>query len=448
VAISNEIKRLEKSRLRLSFTVPNDDVREKYQEILKDYTKKLQIPGFRKGKVPLEVLERKHAEALKGEALTRIIESAIQDIFKAGTLSRKERPISYSTPILEETPTLDLDQDLQFSVVYDVLPEVIIGQWKGLTVEYPYAEIEDDDINRELQEIQERNAYVTDRDDGAAAQNGDVVTINYAIFDENGEKLPDMERKGFVFTLGNKSNYYQFDDAILGMKKNETKEFEKNFPNELTESTLAGQTRKVQIALLGIKEKKLPEIDDELAQDINEKFNNLEDLKNNIKERLNKNLEIRQNELKTSKLLRKIMENTPIDLPESLIWAEIESRLKNTAKYFNIDAEALINTMTSEKEKEWRSMAEKALHHRFIIETLIEEQNLKVTDEEVEKELEQIAANAETVVEEVKKNYNEETLYYLREEIKERKINDLLMAENTFKPGKKENYLDLMSDNN
>jgi trigger factor len=447
VAVSTEIKRLEKSRLRLSFTVPNDDVRAKYQEMLKDYSKKLQIPGFRKGKVPHEVLERKYAEALKGEALARIVESSLQDAFKDGTLSHKERPLSYSTPTIEETPTLDLDQDLQFSVVYDVFPEVKIGQWKGLSVEYPYSEIEDDDINGELLVFQERNAYVTDRDEGAAAQNGDVVTISYSIFEENGEKKPDMERKDFVFTLGTKSNYYQFDDDILGMKKNETKEFEKTFPNDLTESTLAGQTRKVEITLSGIKEKKLPEIDDELAQDIDEKFSNLEDLKNNIREKLNKTLEIRQNELKTSILLKKIMENTPIDLPESLIKAEIASRLGNTARYFNINAETLMNAMTPEKEKDWRSVAEKALHRRFIIETLIEEQNLSVTDEDLEKELVQIAANAETNVEEVKKNYNEEALYYLGEEIKERRIADILLAENNFIQGKKENYLDLMSDN-
>jgi trigger factor len=448
VAVSTEIKRLEKSRLRLSFTVPKDDVREKYQEILKEYSKKLQIPGFRKGKVPHEVLERKYAEALKGEALARIVESAIQDVFKDGNLNRKEKPISYSTPVLEETPALDLDQDLQFSVVYDVLPEVKIGQWKGLTVEYPYAEIEDDDINRELLEIQERNAYVTDRDEGAGAQNGAVVTINYAIFKENGEKKPDMERKDFVFTMGNKSNYYQFDDAILGMKKNETKEFEKTFPSELSESTLAGQTRKVEITLLGIKEKKLPEIDDELAQDVDEKFKKLGDLKNSIREKLSKNLEIRQRYLKIKELLRKIMENTPVDIPESLILAEIEGRIRNTASYYKIDTEALMNMMTPEREEEWRSIAEKTLHPRLIIETLIEEQNLTITDEDLERELEQIATNAETNVEEVKKNYNEEAMYYLREEIKERRIADLLLAENNFIQGKKENYLDLMSDNN
>jgi trigger factor len=447
VAVSKETKRLEKSRLRLSFTVPKDDARAKYQETLRDYSKKLQVPGFRKGKVPEEILERKYAEALRGEALSRIIESAMQDAFKDGTLSRKEKPISYSTPVLEETPALDLDQDLQFSVVYDVLPEVKIGQWKGLDVECPYAEIEDGDINRELLEIQERNAYVTDRDDGAAAQNGDVVTINYAIFDENGGKMPDMERKDFVFTLGTKSDYYQFSADILGMKKNETKEFEKTFPGELAESALAGRTRKVEIALLSVKEKKLPEIDDELAQDVDGKFNNLEDLKNSIREKLGKNLELRLRNLKIKELLKKITENTPVDLPESLILAEIEGRIRNTASYYKIDAEALMNMMTPEREKEWRSIAEKALHPRLIMETLIEEQNLTVTDEDVERELEQIAADAGAELEKKKKNYGEEALYYLREEIKERRIADLLLAENNFIHGKKENYLDLMSDN-
>jgi trigger factor len=100
-----------------------------------------------------------------------------------------------------------------------------------------------------------------------------------------------------------------------------------------------------------------------------------------------------------------------------------------------------------EKEKEWRSTAEKALHSRMIIETLIEEQNFNITDDDVERKLEQIAEEAKTDIEEVKKNYDEEALFYLREEIKERRMTDLMLAENTLKPGKKEKYLDLMSDN-
>ncbi|MCL2231178.1 MAG: trigger factor, partial [Treponema sp.] len=179
MAINKEIKRLEKSNIQMNITVPKEDVKERYNDMLKEYSKSLQIPGFRKGHVPKEVLERKFAEALKGEAMGRIMESTLQDVFKDESMPRNERPLPYSTPELQGEPQLDFEKDLEFSVVYDVLPEIKIGQWKGLKVEHPYAEVDKKDIDKELDEIRERNAIVMDKDDSAAAKKGDVVTIDY-----------------------------------------------------------------------------------------------------------------------------------------------------------------------------------------------------------------------------------------------------------------------------
>ena len=448
MAVTKEITRLEKSNVKLNITIPRDDVREQYNNMLREYSKNMQIPGFRKGKVPQEVLERKFADALKNDALGRIMESALQDIFKEENLPRNERPLPYSTPELQGEPKFDLEQDLQFSVIYDVLPDVKVGKWKGLNVEYPYAEIGDDDINRELEEIRERNAIVMDRDEEASAQNGDVVTIDYQIYGENGEAHTDMQRKDFVFTLGSGTNVYQFDDDLIGMKKGETKEFDKTFAGDQVEPALAGKTRKVRVTLTSLKEKKLPDLDDDLAQDVDEKFSTLGDLKNSIREKLNKNLDWRLREKKLNEALKKIMENTPVVIPESMIKAEVEGRWRRLARYYNTSAETLIQMMSgSEKENEWRDAAEKALHSRIIIETLLEEQKIEVSDEDVEGEFQRIAAENGVDVDEVKKHYNEEAVLNLKEDIREQKINDILLAENNFKLGKKENYLDFMSDN-
>jgi len=448
VAISKEIKRLEKSNVQLNVTIPKDDVRSQYNEMLKEYSKTLQLPGFRKGKVPREVLERKFAEALKGDAMGRIMESALQELFKEENLSREERPLPYSTPELQGEPQLDFDKDLQFSVVYDVLPEVKIGQWKGLKAEYPYAEVEQVDIDRELDEIRERNAIVMDRDDSATAQNGDVVTIDYQIFEEDGNTPSSMQRKDFAFTLGSETNIFKFDDDITGMKKGDSKIFEKSFGDDHFDTTLAGKTRKIQVMLTALKEKKLPDLDDDLAQDVDEKFKTLDDLKNNIKEKLGKNLDFRLREKKVSELLKVIMENTPVIIPDSMIKTEVEGRFRRLARYYNMNPETIAQMMSGEgKDKEWKESAEKALHSRLIIETLMEEQKIEVSDDEVENEFKSIADANGAEVEEVKKHYNEEAVFYLKEDIREKKITDLLLKENNLEPGKKENYLDFMSDN-
>jgi len=448
VAITKEIKRLDKSNVSLNIIVPKEDVRSQYNEMIGEYTQNMQLPGFRKGKVPREVLERKFGDALKDDALGRIMESSLQEIFKDENLPRSDKPLPYSTPELEGKPVFDFDNDLQFTVIYDVLPDVKIGQWKGLKIEYPYAEVEKSDIDNELEQIRERNAIVMDRDDNASAKKGDVVTIDYQIYEENGEAKSDMQRKDFVFTVGLGNTVYKLEDDVIGMKKGETKELIKNFDKDNTDTMLAGTSRKMQITLTALKEKKLPDLDDDLAQDVDEKFKTLDDLKNSIKEKLSKNLEIRQREKKLNALLMKIMENTPITLPESMIKAEIEGRWRRLARYYNTDPQIIAQMMSgAEKEKEWREMAEKALHSRLIIETLMEEQKIEVSDEDVEKEFESIAAVNGVEIDEIKKHYNEEAIFYLKEDIREKKVTDLMFAENNLKQGKKENYLDFMTDN-
>jgi trigger factor len=356
---------------------------------------------------------------------------------------------------VEEAPQFELDQDLTFSLVYDVLPTITVGQWKGLTVEVPDVTITEQDLSRELEEIRDRNAFVLDRDDDAQARNGDVVTINYCEIGEDGEELPDSRRDDFVFTLGSKTNIYEIDDDIAGMKKGETKDVTKTYPEgDSVEQPLAGKTVKLRLTLTALKEKKLPDLDDELAQDVDEKYNTLDDLKNSIRERLEKSLALRIRDVKINKLLEKIMENTPVILPESMIKVELDGRLRSLARRFGTDVEGILRMMAQtgtnpdEIEKNWRASAERALHSRLIIETLMEEQHIEVSDAEVEQELEKIAVDTEKPLEEVKKQYGEpQAAEYIKDSIRENKLFELLLKENTVKTGFKANYLDLMENN-
>ena len=454
MAATKEITALEKSSVKLTLTVPKDDVRSQYQELLKEYRKNVQLPGFRKGMVPQEVLERKYGEALKGEALGRIIETAVSEVFEDENLSRQEKPLPYSRPEMKDEPKLDFDQDLVFSLVYDVLPVVNVGAWKGIEVEVPEVSVSDEDIGRELEEIRERNAIVLDKADDALSGKDDVVTVDYCEIGENGEIVPDSQRQGFAFTLGTGYNLFKFDDEITGMKKGETREFEKTYPADFPDSDLAGKTKKLRVTLTALKSKNFPDLDDEFAQDVDEKFKTLDDLKNSIRERLDKRLQQKLKDIKVTRILEKIMETTPVDLPESMIRIEIEGRWRNLAQRFNATAEQVRQMMAGsgqnieEIEKEWRPAAEKALHSRLIVETLMEQEKMEVSEEDAEKELEVMAAEAGADVAEYKKYYKDDNMWeYLKEDIKERRLFDMLIAENNIKTGKKENFLDIMTKN-
>ena len=450
MTVTKEITRLEKSSVKLNVTVGKEDVRSEYDALLSEYTKSIQLPGFRKGKVPRDVLVRKFGDALKGEALGKIIEKTLGEVFEEENFPRGDRPLPYSTPSVEEEPKLDLEKDLQFSVVYDVLPEVKVGKWEGLEVEVPDVSVSDEDMARELEVIRDRNSIVLDKDEDAVAAPGDVVTVDYGEIGGSGEILPGSDRKDFSFTLGSGLNAYKFDDEITGMKKGETKEFTKAYPED--SEYFAGRTINFRLTLTALKEKKLPDLDDDLAQDVDEKYETLDDLKNSIRERLEKELDNRLRNIKINKLLEKIMESTPVEIPESMTRMELDSRWRNLARRFNTDSDGLYKMMGNSNEQaesiieSWKPDAMRALHSRLIVETLIEELKLEAPDDEVENEIERQALESGAEEEEVRKYYEEEMAReYLKEDIKEKKFFDLLLEKNIIKKGEKVNYMEMVS---
>ncbi|AEF80809.1 trigger factor [Leadbettera azotonutricia] len=456
MTVNKEITRLEHSSVKLTLTVGKDDVRSEYDGLLAEYSKNIQMPGFRKGKVPREVLVRKFGDALKGEALGRIVEKSVGEVLDDETFAREDKPLPYSQPQIQDEKdlALDLEKDFQFAVVYDVLPKLTVGKWQGLEIEVPDIAITDEDLDRELEKIRDRNAIVMDKDEGQAAAKDDVVTINYCELGDSGEVLPNSERQDFAFTLGSGLNIYKIDDDLVGMKKGDTREITKTYAEDAEDKTFAGQTKKLRVDLTALKIKKLPDLDDDFAQDVDEKFKTFADLKQSIQERLDKDLDRRVREIKVSKLLEKIMETTPVEIPESMTRLELDSRWRNLARRFNTDSDGLYKMMGNSPNgvqgilDGWKPDANRALHSRLIVETLMEELKFEASDEEVEKEIETQAEAGGATIEEFKKYYEQEQMReYLKEDIKERKLFDRLLQENTIKPGKKEKYIDLISNN-
>lgn len=454
MVVSKEITHLEHSAVKLSVTIGADDVRAQYNDLLQSYSKNVQIPGFRKGKVPHAVLERKFGESLKGEAIGRIMEKSLQDLFAAEDFPADARPLPYSTPSVQDEPALDFDKDLAFTVTYDVFPEVKVGTWKGVEVETPVAAVAEEDITRELDQVRERNAVVLDKEDGAKVAKGDVVTVSYCELSQDGSVIPATERQDFAFTVGTGYNVFKFDDEIVGMKKGDTKDFDKSYPADFEDKDLAGTTKKLRVSVQTIKEKKLPALDDDLAQDVSEKYKTLADLKADLKATLEKNLENRLRELKINAFLEKTLETTVVELPESMIRVELENRWHQLTHRFNATDEQLLGIIQASGKTyddlmtDWRPEVEKSLKARLVVEKLMKELNIEVADGDIEGEFETMASTMGTTVEEVKKHYEREDMKnYLREDLKERKLFDLLLAEAKIKKGKKAKYLDLISNN-
>ncbi len=271
---SKKFEALEHSSVKLTVTVPKKEVKKSYDELIAQYAKTIQLPGFRKGKVPVAILERKYGEALKQDVASDIIEKAVEEVFTDLDKNDTEnRPLPYARPSMDEFPQMDLDKDLVFSIKYDVMPKVTVEGLDKVSIKEPQVSVGDAELKEELENIRERNAMVVDKKDGEKAAKDDVATIDYFEVGDDDKEIEGTKREDFVFTIGTEQNIFKLDNDIIGMKKDDTKVVTKKFAKDDANEELAGTTKKISVTVKALKVRDLPDLDDELAQDVNAKYN-------------------------------------------------------------------------------------------------------------------------------------------------------------------------------
>ena len=449
--ISKEIEKLERSAVKLTVTVAKKDVADSYSETLGKYIKQVQIPGFRKGHVPASVLERKYGGQIKMEAASDLIDKSLNEIF-SDDKETESRPLPYAQPVLENTPEFDVSKDFVYTVRYDVFPKVEVKDLSGISVKEPQVSLGDEELNEELKGIQERNAVVIDKKDDEKAEKGDIITISIVEKDENGVEIPSTRREEFTFTIGTTENVYKIDDELIGLKKGDTKDIAKKYGKDEKDESLAGKTKNYSVTVKQLKTRNLPELDDELAQDVNEKFKTLDDLKKDIMRNLETARSNKINEIKTNDLLTQLIERNPFDIPASMLNAELDGRWRMMAQQFRTTVEELdrmISASGQKKEdmlKEWTGDAEKMLKSRIIVESLMKARDISVTPDEIEAEYQKIADGNGITVDEVKQRYSDpRSKEYLIDEAKERKLYKEIFAEIKVSKGDKIAFKELFN---
>ena len=446
---TKEFKNLEKSAVELTVTIAKKDVAEAYENTLKNYVKNAQIPGFRKGHVPANVLERKYGDSIKADTLGTLIDQSFDEIFKEET---ENRPLPYAQPTMEKAPELDMTKDLTYTVKYDVFPKVEVKDFAGVNVKEPQVTITDDDLSDELKTIQERNATVTEKKDGVVEKDN-IVTINYVEVGEDGKEITDTKREDYVFTVGSGENLYKIDDEVVGMKKDETKEITKNYKKDFENSDLAGKTVKLNVTVKAVKIRDIPALDDDFAQDVNDKYKTLQDMKDDIKKNMELAVSRRVKELKNNSLLEQLVEKNKFDIPASMLAAELDGRWRMMAQQFQTTPEQLDKMIAASGQSkeamlnEWTGDSEKMLKSRIIVDSLIRARNISVTPEEIEEQYKRIADEGGMTVEEVKKHYEDpRSKEYLIDDTKENKLYDQLYKEVKVSKGDKISFKDLFNN--
>ena len=427
--LTTEFTNLEKSAVKLTVTIAKKDVQESYNSIVAKYVKSAQIPGFRKGHVPANVLERKYGDAIKADALSEIIDKSLNEIFEKET---ENRPLPYQQPVMDQVPEFDVSKDLTYTVTFDVFPKVEVKDFAGIEVKEPQVTVGDKELEDELKAIQERNAVVMDKKADETAEKDNIVTGDYK--EENGEN-----RNGYVFTVGSADDIYKISDDVIGMKKDETKEVSKD-------------DKKITLTVKAIKTRQLPALDDDLAQDVSEKFKTLDDLKADIK----RNLEVAKTrkiaEIKSQSLLEQLVEKNAFDIPASMLAAELDGRWRMMAQQFQTSPEQLEKMIAASGQtkeamlEQWTGDSEKMLKSRIIVDSLLRSKNISVTPEEIEAQYAKIAEDGGMTVEEVKNHYSDpRSKEWLIEDTKEQKLYEELYKEVKVSKGDKVSFADLFA---
>lgn len=440
---------LEHSKVRMTLTVPAHDVRAEYDTMIAEYTKEARIDGFRKGHVPALVLERKYGESLKAESMSRVIEKAVEEGLKAS----ERQPLTYEPPALDGEPAFELDKNFVFSVTFDAYPAFELPSLEGIEIEAPCVSVSDKDIARELEDIRQRNAIVVEKD--GPAENGDIVTANFVEIAEDGSDFAGTARQDFSFELGKNLNLYKFDDEIIGMKAGDEKVISKTFPVDYEYAEYAGKTVRVKVSVTKVKKQDLPELDDELAQDVSEKYKTLDDLKAAVKNQLTETLETKLRRARENAVMDELLKRTTVSIPQSMLAAELSMRWESLKQQMGVDSDERLQMFLTISGKsreqlfqEWAPLAEKALSSRILLDKLIEAGAYTSADEEVDAEIAKEATHTTMSPAEVKAEYEKHgTIEYIKDDIKARKFFDATLASAKVKEKTAVSYLDFMKEN-
>ncbi|RKD28974.1 trigger factor [Thermohalobacter berrensis] len=427
--MSSTVLKKENNEVTLKIEVPAEKFEEGIQKAYLKNRKRFNIPGFRKGKAPKRIIEARYGKGI-------FYEDAINFVF----------PEAYSKAVDEhelepvDRPEIDIEQieegkPVVFTAKVTVKPEVKLGDYTGIEVEKVEYNVTEEDVEKEIERMRERNARLVEVKDRPVKE-GDILTIDYEGY-VDGEQFEGGTAQNQSLEIGSGRFIPGFEEQLVGKNKDEEVEVNVTFPEEYHAENLAGKDATFKVKIHEIKEKELPELDDEFAKDVSE-FDTLDELKSDVKTKLEEQAKNREKAEKENKVLEKVVEGAEIDIPEVMIENQIDNELREfeyRLRFQGLDLEKYLemtNTKREDLRDQLRPNAEKAVRTELVLEAIAEKEEIKETEEELNKELEKIAKQYNQDAEKFKKNMKADDLEYIKLGIIKRKTVEYLVENAKF----------------
>lgn len=428
--MSSKLEKLEKNVATLEITVSAEKLEEGIAKAYIKNAKKFSIPGFRKGKAPRKLIEKYYCEGIFYEdAINEVCPEAYEEAIKEHNLEPVDRP---SIDILE----IESGKGIVFKAEVTVKPEVELGQYKGIEVEKKEYNVTDEDVENELEILRNRNARIIDVTD-RPVKRGDIVTIDFKGFIDDKE-FDGGSAENYKLEIGSGRFIPGFEEQLIGATIGNEVNVDVTFPEDYRSEELAGKPALFKVTVKEIKEKELLPLDDEFAKDVSE-FDTLEELKADIKrKKLEEAERMAKNEYEND-LIKKVVQNAKVDIPEVMIDNQIESMIRDfdyQLRFQGLDLDSYMKYMNisyEEMKQSYKEAAEDRVKTQLVMEAITKAENIEVTDEELEAEVEKTAKQYNQDVEKFRKSLRERDIEYIREGLQLQKTIDFLVEHSVSK---------------
>lgn len=367
----------------LAVEVPAQEVDREVEELAREYARNVKVPGFRPGKVPMSIIRQRFGNDLMKEATQKIIERCWKDALSEHDL----QPISAPNV---QTVENEAGKPLKFKVSFEVLPPLEVTDYKGVSVTMPPHEVKDENVDETLGHIREQHAQFVpvegEAQDGAYL----TVTIDGEFVGESGKPIHEED---ITLVVGGAQQNAEFTQHLRGARAGEVREFEISYPADHHRKSWAGKTVRYRTTVKDVKEKVLPELNDEFAKDLG--YESLEALRTRVRDDLVTQAKQNAEKKVREELLDTIVQRQPVEVPECLVQDELQShahRVATSLAYQGID----INQTSIDWKKifeEERPRAEQAVRRSLFLDAIARQEGIEVTREEVDSELEKLAAS-------------------------------------------------------
>jgi trigger factor len=372
-------------RRELELEIPAEDVSKATERVAKEISRVARVPGFRPGKAPLSLIKRRFADDIKGE----VLQSLVPERVEKAVVEEKLSPVSQ--PQVEKLE-FNEGQPLKFRAVFEVLPEFELGKYKGLDIEMPAMDVTDEDVTKALEETRERAAAFAPVE-GRAVENGDFAQLKLVGTPEGGGE--PIQADSVLCHVGAEETMAPFNQNLRGANVGDHKDFDVDYPADYPDQKLAGKKFHYAADVTGIKIKKLPELNDDFAKDVSD-ATTLDELKKKIRESLEHQRDHRQKDLQRERVIFELVKMHDFPVPESLVEHQKDVRLERVVRSLaqqGVDPRAVnLDWVTLRQRQEER--AKEDVKAELIIDKIASTEQIDLTDEEMEHELEHMAGHS------------------------------------------------------